>query len=154
MDENKTETPDASQTPEQSEEPKKKEKKEMTPEKKKQLMMIAGGAGLLILLGLGAFFLFRGKGDSKDVEIGKVSVSGGGSGSGEEFSYTIWPFVNRSAGMRKLMWRLKRIEKEIAEYQASIEPDYKSFLEKVGDKIGKLVGDDDNETTEATGVRG
>jgi hypothetical protein len=51
--------------------------------------------------------------------------------------------------------RIKAIEKELAQIEAAREPDYKSFLERMGDKLDKLISsDDDDDESVALGVRG
>lgn len=51
--------------------------------------------------------------------------------------------------------KIKALEKEIAEIQAAMEPDYKSILDRLGIVWDKLTGDDDEpKDSAAPGVRG
>lgn len=51
--------------------------------------------------------------------------------------------------------RIGDIERELEKIESMREADYKSFLEKMGDYLDKLIGgDDEDEDSVASGVRG
>ncbi len=89
-------------------------------EKDKKKLMI-GGAVLAILLALAAI-LISNKSCNKKEKTEETTISEG------EFSYDLWPFVNRETDMRILMPKLKKIEDELAEKIKALPSDKKVFI--------------------------
>ena len=100
---------------------------------KHKVPILAGGGGLLLLIiGLVLFLSLRNcdKKESEVVEeeVAVEEVAEEIQAAISEFSYEIYPFPNRSAGIRKLIPKLKKIEKELMEQIKKLPEDKKIII--------------------------
>ncbi len=107
--------------PDSTDQTKAQEEKTAEEKEKDKKKLMIGGAALIVLLGLAALLIFSKGCDKKDKKKdAMVSV--------DEFSYDLWPFVNRETDMSILMPKLKKIEKELSEKIKALPSDKKVFI--------------------------